>query len=260
MSFFDFKGRLKSIILGIVTLSLSTSYAGDFCCEVPARYGKWLAGSAALLGGLLAASAYSSEEGSTGDSGGPGRLGTRGPRGLTGPLGPSGATGCPGSQGLTGPLGGTGPQGGTGCPGPQGEQGPGIFDEEEGSILLFSIGANITALTGILTLTSFVSQPDGTVIEGVTISTVAPGLITFPPIPILDPQFGTYTFGIDMVLDGPLASQVTFDAFPASVTTSRNPAATSTTSIQFPIALPMTRGIGESQLEVDFTYAPFNVP
>ncbi|MBA3957049.1 MAG: hypothetical protein H0X51_01450 [Parachlamydiaceae bacterium] len=165
--------------------------------------------------------------------------------GATGPQGPSGPAGATGATGATGPAGleGLAGQSVTGAPGATGPS-PFIADTDES--LTFNFSINITAGIGG-SIIPFVSQPDGTVVEGapIPIAGLLPLVLNPPAIVINDPDFGTYTSGIH--LDGGLVGVTA--ALTESVVSSRD----GTT-----ILLTSANGIAtlgtNTQVSAEFTY------
>ena len=125
--------------------------------------------------------------GSQGEPGSQGNPGDTGEPGVLGPTGPAGPTGDPGP---TGPQGVTGEPGPTGAPGPQGEPGPDGL-----SISDFGVGFTDTLDSGKITTSKLynenpnpglnnqytlevtnggvVALPDGSIINGATLKTIA---------------------------------------------------------------------------------------
>jgi len=125
--------------------------------------------------------------GSQGEPGSQGNPGDTGEPGVLGPTGPAGPTGDPGP---TGPQGVTGEPGPTGAPGPQGEPGPDGL-----SITDFGVGFTDTLDSGKITTSKLynenpnpglnnqytlevtnggvVALPDGSIINGATLKTIA---------------------------------------------------------------------------------------
>jgi hypothetical protein len=154
--------------------------------------------------------------------------GKRGSHGHIGATGPSGATGAISAVGATGP---TGPAG--------------AFPVDTGETLTFDSGLTVSAGAAGSTAIGFVSLPDGTVLETAAVTPLVIGLNTIPTIVVTDPEFGTYTVGVQ-VTSGVVAVNGTLTD---TVTSSRDGV---TTIAQ---AIPAVGIISaQTQTSADFTY------
>lgn len=199
-------------------------------------------------------------EGHEGFPGEPGESGAPGPVGPTGEFGPgstgpTGAQGPQGQQGAQGPVGPQGPQGPEGVPGDvgaqgvQGEMGPrgatGSLFMNTQDTLTFDLTPQVSLIMGS-GVTPFVVTPDGQVILGTTITSIA-----LPPviIQVSDAAFGTYHTGF--ILN--VGTVVNLSLTSGTVTSSRGPEVTALNGISIINMVPLS---DEVQYTETFTYGP----
>lgn len=220
------------ILTSVAPISEVSAY-GNNCCEEDeccvgggAGSSAWgWVGAAALGAAAGAATGAAVSNGHRGHSGDPGAAGAAGAAGV------AGAPGAPGAVGPAGPAG--------------------TFPVDTGETLTFNQNLNVTAGLGVI-VTPFVSQPDGTVLLGPSVTITALGPITFDPIVIVNPQFGTYTVGVQADTN-PTNLTATLDA---SVDATRDGSATIFIS-GLPVVVPLARF---GQVSADFTYGSPPVP
>ena len=199
----------------------------DNCCYDPCEeeccdnnYWKW--GALALAAAAGAGVAYAVSHGKKGHSGDDGSDGAGGISGGAGTGGAAGATGA-------------------------------VFPPDGDELLVFDISLIVTAAVEAIDYTAFVTLPDGTTIEGTTISSAAPGTINFPSILVSPALVGTYTVGVQGI---PAAPPATFTAFlSANVIASRDGSTTALTSVPQAVV-----GVSETQFTEQFVYDLANVP
>lgn len=218
---------LSMVLVGLLPVNAEASAKSncceDECCDTGCGSNVWCW----LGGAALGAAAGAATGAAVAD-------GKRGHRGEIGPVGPIGPMGLPGVAGPTGP---TGPAG--------------TFPIDVDETLTFNIGFDVTAGIGA-TVTPFVAQPDGTVLEGTPVVIAGLGLIAFPPFVIQDPEFGEYNAGI----------QVDATLIAVTGTLEENAVATrdsSTTVFGNLISVGVAIATQE-QINADFVYGETNVP
>lgn len=261
MKKFSFQTLSRSCLAFLSAASLWTipnPVVAQSCCQEDdcCRGGGWwsngngrtalIIGGAAVVGGVAGAIAGNAS------AGGKGHSGSRGPRGFTGD---PGATG-PAGPFVVGPTGATGATGATG---------PSPFTADTDETLTFTVDLIVPGpivLGSALTITPFVTAPDGTTTEGTPVTFpaglpgIAAGTLSFPIPTINDPLFGTYHVGLNFNPAGGLVGLgVTLEA---TAFASRDG---STTALGEPsFVLAVDPGATQAQRIREFTYDPNNVP
>lgn len=215
-------------------VSAAAYYGNDACCEQPCdpcdpccESSIWDSKAFIILGSIALGAAAGAAVGAAI---------SHGKHGSSGDLGPDGETGATGTTGTTGTTG------------------PSPFVADIGETLSFDMTLDIgTDIAGPGTVTPYVTQPDGTTIEGPAVVVLATGAVPIPPIVITDPQFGTYTWGVQY--SSGLLSATSTTTLSADITASRDGSVTSV------IAPPVVfLGSGQAQQSANFVYDPANVP
>lgn len=178
-----------------------------------------------LVGSLLVGAAAGAAAGAATSHGKHGKRGCQGDPGI-GELGPTGATGATGATGPTGP---TGPAGITNPSSLLSLSNSGV--EDSAYALYFHYNAGVTVLTGTgsVTVTTFVADPNGAVVQGAPTTITGPGTIAAGTLPTISVGptnllLGRYTAGL--IIDNPASNVLNITDLGIAIYSTRPPADT----------------------------------